>query len=335
MSTADNRGVAVSEVALRRDGTVDVRGTLRDGRPIAYTLSRGVGPRTELVGQIEPPLPPSRDSTEGAREAYFVKAMLASGELLLCHVDGFAVKYHTISSDEAQAIFLGRAEAIGVATRRRQKRKASARKRLQRARKVLSIFYSVRAPPHSRQTGRSPGMDARACSRARGCEPAPLISRRLPPVSRGWALPPRSPVQPTSDEAHAPLATQPQMARDRRALVAAIFEQADRDHTGALAVEDVRTAMARDASFLKLLTGPSGRPVDAEQLFNAMDLDGDGKVRLEEMQLFCADGLDALVFRLGHALARVSTATRAATDKIGAAVSAHLLPSSRRVHQVM
>ena len=37
---------------MLRDGRVRVHGSLHDGRKIDYTLGPGVGPRSELVGQV-------------------------------------------------------------------------------------------------------------------------------------------------------------------------------------------------------------------------------------------------------------------------------------------
>ena len=104
MTAADNRGIAVAEVALRADATIDVHGVLRDGQALEYTLSPGVrpvpmphpcpcptrprpcsmptaqstrvyqvGPASELLGQIEPTSATAEDG-DGVREQYFVKA---------------------------------------------------------------------------------------------------------------------------------------------------------------------------------------------------------------------------------------------------------------------
>jgi hypothetical protein len=54
MSKPDNRGVAVSAVAVRADSTTHVHGILQDGRPIDYRLQRGIGPSHEIVGLEEP-----------------------------------------------------------------------------------------------------------------------------------------------------------------------------------------------------------------------------------------------------------------------------------------
>jgi len=91
MSKPDNRGSAVSAVSLLADRTTRVHGVLQDGRRISYHLEPGVGPPAELVGLEEPvkPPPPAADGTTPDQQRYFVKAALASGELLMCHVSGF------------------------------------------------------------------------------------------------------------------------------------------------------------------------------------------------------------------------------------------------------
>ena len=105
MSKPDNRGAAFSSVHLMGDGTTRVKGVLQDGRPISYELAPGVGPPAELVGLEEPAEPaehsPHPVPAEAQQPRYFVKAALASGELLMCHVSGFKVLYETVDEEQA------------------------------------------------------------------------------------------------------------------------------------------------------------------------------------------------------------------------------------------
>lgn len=90
-----------------------------------------------------------------------LQAALTTGELVLCHVAGFVVKYHTISVGEAQRIFGGYGNSNGDggegATSPTTRRGRFARLKLQRANRVLSVLYSATSDevPHFRSTRRA------------------------------------------------------------------------------------------------------------------------------------------------------------------------------------
>ena len=74
------------QVCILRDGRTTVEGLLHDGRTISYELDQPkAGATDELVGLIEP------ERSDG-EPRYFVKALLASGEYLFCHVSGYKVR---------------------------------------------------------------------------------------------------------------------------------------------------------------------------------------------------------------------------------------------------
>lgn len=97
MRTEDNRGKAVSEVLLLRDGSARVHGRLPDEARLDYTLEPGVGPAEELVGQVQ--------AGDGQG---FVKAWLPDKHaFLFCSVDGFKYDYARHGPAHAAAMVLG------------------------------------------------------------------------------------------------------------------------------------------------------------------------------------------------------------------------------------
>lgn len=99
MSQPDNRGSAVSDVVLRPDGTAHVHGRIDLGE-IDYELRAGVGPSSELVGQMEP-------IRENAPRR-FVKAVLPGAEgkskYVMCEVHGFRYTYDEADEEAVQAL---------------------------------------------------------------------------------------------------------------------------------------------------------------------------------------------------------------------------------------
>ena len=109
MAAADNRGAAVSEVAVLSTGRVHVRGVLQDAREVDYWLTGGLPRPSELVGKLEPPHEAVMSDLEaGAMPARrFVKAQLTSGEYLMCNVNGFMTSYALLDEETARGLFLG------------------------------------------------------------------------------------------------------------------------------------------------------------------------------------------------------------------------------------
>ena len=87
-------------ISILIDGTVQVQGTLHDGREIQYTVDPELPPH-DLIGAAEPEVLADGTPNVGRR---FVKARLAeSGDLLMCRVDGFKVEYSTLPYAAAHA----------------------------------------------------------------------------------------------------------------------------------------------------------------------------------------------------------------------------------------
>lgn len=105
MKEPDNRGSACSSVAVMNDGTVRVDGVLpasvEDGARVSFAVSPSPASRPyELIGRIEPEVDANGEPTP---ERKFVKARLAEGgHYLLCHVDGFSVKYSKATDAETR-----------------------------------------------------------------------------------------------------------------------------------------------------------------------------------------------------------------------------------------
>eukprot|EP00965_Chrysotila_dentata_P217545 6190064-Pleurochrysis_carterae.AAC.1 len=112
MDEPDNRGAAVCDVVLNADGSAIVRGKLEDGERIAYGLHKGVGPLSELVGQIEPDKREIAPKGTGAKldpGRRFVKAYLPRRRhYLMCNVDGFRYTYDRMPG-ELVRLLLGHA----------------------------------------------------------------------------------------------------------------------------------------------------------------------------------------------------------------------------------
>ena len=276
MRQGDNRGVAVSEVILRSDGRVHVHGQLGDGRAINYELSRGVGPRSELVGQLEPWRSVVADAN-GVRERYFVKAVLTSGDLLLSHVHGFVVKYATISAQAASELFYTGSFYTGSYATGSYAETQPANPKVYR----LRLAQVLQRPWQSIAALRRGQFSGATFQTAR---------RKL--------LACRTMYTPSCDEGHSPHQTHACLPVGRMTLIAEIFQNADGDHSGELSLDELRVAMERDSSFMKLLSGTGIVTADAEDLLLAIDTSGDGKIRLDEFQQFCADGVDANELRL-------------------------------------
>lgn len=122
MGAPDNRGPCVTEVQLLVDGRVRVHGLIKALQPegdgdvceeeqsvmsvsepsaehldqVEYVLEPGVGPASELLGQVH-------GQAEGRR---FVKAYLPHlHSFLLCHVHGFITTYDELSAEETHELF--------------------------------------------------------------------------------------------------------------------------------------------------------------------------------------------------------------------------------------
>lgn len=255
MEASDNRGRAVSDVQLLRNGSVHVKGRLADASEIDYVLSplNEMSKTTELVGKLEPlptPQPASKPETKKASapgKAFFVKARMTSGELLLCNVSGFVVRYHKLSAEEALAVFLETSKL----------EPSSPVSQLIARKKLKQNFVNVRRLlAFSKHKSEDEFLEASA--------------RTFSSTGDDRV------VSVDHDEA-------------RRNLVAEIFKLADTDGSGYLSMAEIREALLKDKSFIKLLSGTGNKPGDPEKLLGAMDYDADGKVKLEEMQRFCMD----------------------------------------------
>ena len=156
MQAEDNRGAAVSEVQILRDGRARVHGRLQDGKRVEYTLGEGVGEEEELVGQVlEPPPPPADAPADApAPTRKFVKAYLPdTDEFLLCNVNGFVTTYDTLPKAEAQRAFGidSHADLPEISTRGRS----------------LSLLSSSGAPPLQRRSHRQIDPSAAHAARPR------------------------------------------------------------------------------------------------------------------------------------------------------------------------
>lgn len=104
MSAADNRGSAVSTIAVMADGTVKVKGETQDGMALQYELPPLDTPASAaaLIGRMEPEL--SEDGQPNPKRRFVKAGLTQNGELdlLLCRVEGFKVEYSTMSSIDAR-----------------------------------------------------------------------------------------------------------------------------------------------------------------------------------------------------------------------------------------
>ena len=111
MKAADNRGDAVAEVAVLRDGSTHVHGVLEDGTTridfslpptaaaaSAAAVSAGGGGGAVAPSRLVGRLTSADGSSDG--KIYFVKAFTTGKRYLLCNVDGFKVSYLSLSPAE-------------------------------------------------------------------------------------------------------------------------------------------------------------------------------------------------------------------------------------------
>ena len=95
MGVDDNRGIAVSELVIESSGAAHVHGVQHDGDELEFNLAPGVGPASELIGQLEP-----------VDDGRFVKAYIPKRrEFILCRVRGFTVSYDFLTVEETKSIF--------------------------------------------------------------------------------------------------------------------------------------------------------------------------------------------------------------------------------------
>ena len=71
---------------------------------IEYSLDAGSTKGSDLVGLVEPKVDPLLTDEEVPTER-FVKAVLTSGEYLMCHVNGFITKYFVLDAEIARDLF--------------------------------------------------------------------------------------------------------------------------------------------------------------------------------------------------------------------------------------
>jgi len=109
-------------------GSMHIYGTLQDGKQIEYSLDAGSTKGSDLVGLVEPKVDPLLTDEEVPPER-FVKAVLTSGEYLMCHVNGFITKYFVLDAEIARDLFCQHSaeDVLDVASVRSLRSTASAR----------------------------------------------------------------------------------------------------------------------------------------------------------------------------------------------------------------